>query len=176
MHICTNVHLGGIHALKFIYIYICPQAQFQTCVCMFIYTDIHVWHVHAPKWIMHKACMYVCIHVPMYICGTYMLPSESCRSCAHRYRAHTEPCTLRATQSESTLHNSAHYVAIPRLVLSQGFPCWCCICVHIVVCVSARIMHTWALCVHVSSASEHCHTHRTSHLYTKAQVTWLLHD
>ena len=47
------------------------------------------------------------------ICGSH--------ACVRRYHARTKRSTPHATQHEATLHNIAHYVAIPRLVFA-GLP------------------------------------------------------
>ena len=62
---------------------------------------VHVWHMPGTSFIMHL--------------------SESCTHHAYIMFDRTKRSTLHATQHEATLHNIAHYVAIPRLVFA-GLP------------------------------------------------------
>ena len=60
-----------------------------------IRTVSHMRHIHAPKLVLHTSCI---------------------------TRIWDIMCIMRAVKP--MLLGSALYVAIPRLVLSQGFPCW----------------------------------------------------
>ena len=77
------------------------------CTCV-----THAWDIvhHAPKRIMHTSC--IPRGVP--IVAVTRVPRD-----ASRRERHACAC---APHHESTLGNSARYVACPRLVLLQGFP------------------------------------------------------